>query len=104
MEWVPRDTVRGYLEQNYRYGKSNHGLRRAWKSAGAPQLAPLAWPRLGAQVARRAARMAWAGLRRDHDALSAQLGDAARLAFQLGYRVAARSERRAPASPLGPVP
>ena len=49
MEWVPRDTVRGYLEQSYRYGKSNRGLRDGWSDAGAPSGSR--WP--GGASARR---------------------------------------------------
>ena len=90
MEWVPRDTVRGYLEQSYRYGRSNRRLRDGWRSAGAPRREPLAWWRLGPQVSRRALRLSWARMRRDQDALVEQLGDASRLAFELGYRLAGR--------------
>ena len=102
MEWVPRDTVRGYLEQNYRYGKSNHALRGAWAAAGAPRRDPMGWMPLGAQIARRAARMAWVGVRRDRESLAGQLGDGARLAFELGYRVAARQRHPPTEDPLGP--
>jgi glycosyltransferase involved in cell wall biosynthesis len=104
MEWVPRDTLRGYLEQNYRYGKSNHGLRLAWAGEGAPPREPMAWPRLAVQVSRRAARLSWAGARRDREAIVEQMGDGARLAFELGYKAGARDERRGAESALGPVP
>lgn len=99
MEWVPRDTARGYLEQSYRYGKSNRRLRDAWSDAGAPQRKPLGlWP-LGRQVVHRGLRLSWVGMRRDSDALVQQLGDASRLAFEVGYRLA--GPRRG-SGPLGP--
>ena len=44
MEWVPRDEARQLLEQNYRYGKSHHGLRRDWSDRGLDVVPPLpAW-------------------------------------------------------------
>jgi len=97
MEWVPRDRVRDYLEQNYRYGKSNRALRLRWQREGAPLPEP--WP--GAVLARRLVKTGvlatLARVRRCDEELVGRLLDGARLAFQVGYRVAAKAERRAAA-------
>lgn len=52
MEWVPRDRARELLEQNYRYGKSHHGLRVEWSDRGLPVVEPLPLWRLLARTGR----------------------------------------------------
>lgn len=88
MEWVPRDRVRDYIEQNYRYGKGHYALRRSWASVGAP--APMTEPHL--HLLRRTAgitlRLGRAAARREPDGVLMHLRDAAYLAFLIGVRVA----------------
>ena len=94
MTWVPRPSIREYLEQNHRYGRSNHALRAAW---GAPPRAALPPLVLGRRIARTVLRFAVASARRDDERLVATVRDAAWLANELGYASAARAARRAEA-------
>ena len=95
MDWVPRTGIWAYIEQNYRYGKSNYMLRRRWEDAGCPQLEPLPRAELAKLVLRRATRTGIEAARRDPDRLLARMYGDARAAFKLGYRLAAEQERRA---------
>jgi len=86
MDWVPRDSARDLLEQNYRYGRSSVVLRRDWAPAGART-----WPPVPAGVlARRAGmlglRLAVAAARRDGDAQVDLLTRAAQWSLDYGYR------------------
>jgi glycosyltransferase involved in cell wall biosynthesis len=94
LEWVPRDRVRDYLEQSYRYGKSRRAIRDDWLPPGAAVQPPLSYPQLARQTAGTAARFGFAALRRRREDAVAQLHMAARLAFRFGYRKAATGERR----------
>ncbi len=86
MDWVPRDSTRDLLEQNYRYGRSSVVLRRDWAAAGART-----WPPVPAGVlARRAGllglRLAMAAARRDGDAQVDLVARAAQWSLDYGYR------------------
>lgn len=86
MDWVPRDSARDLLEQNYRYGRSSVVLRRDWAAAGAQT-----WPPVPAGVlARRAGmlgvRLAVAAARRDGDAQVDLVTRAAQWSLDYGYR------------------
>jgi glycosyltransferase involved in cell wall biosynthesis len=94
MDWVPRDRIRDYLEQNYRYGKSNYALRTAWRDRGAPQKPPLPRRLLARRALRTGVRTASAVSARRRERVVELMREWARLAFQLGYRVAADDERR----------
>jgi cellulose synthase/poly-beta-1,6-N-acetylglucosamine synthase-like glycosyltransferase len=91
MEWVPRDRVRDYLEQCYRYGKAHHAIRREWAGSGIPERAALGYPTILRRIARRTARAGWAGVRRDSDQAAESVRSIGRYAFELGYRRAAGS-------------
>jgi glycosyltransferase involved in cell wall biosynthesis len=95
MDWVPRDRIRDYLEQNYRYGKSNYALRRTWCDRGAPQRPPFSYRLLARRAVGTSARTAGAAIGRRRERVLELMRDWARLAFQLGYRVAADQDRRA---------
>ncbi len=95
MDWVARDRIRDYLEQNYRYGKSNYALRRAWADRGAPQREPVPHRLLVRRALRTGARTSMAMIARRPGRALELMRDWARLAFQLGYRVAADQDRRA---------
>jgi CDP-glycerol glycerophosphotransferase len=86
MEWVPRATVRGYLQQNYRYGRSIRALRAAWESAGAPQIEPRRRTRLMRKAVYISARMALSRVLRHDDQVVAWLRHLGRVAFQAGFR------------------
>jgi glycosyltransferase involved in cell wall biosynthesis len=94
LEWVPRDRLRDYLEQSYRYGKSRRAVRHDWLPAGTQVQPPLSYAQLARQIAGTAGRLGVAALRRRREDAVEQLHMAARLAFRLGYRVAANGERR----------
>jgi len=95
MEWVPRDRVRDYLEQCYRYGKAHHGIRRDWAASGIAQRDALGYPTILRRLARRTARAGWAGVvRRDSDEVVESVRSIGRYAFELGYRRAAGAARR----------
>jgi glycosyltransferase involved in cell wall biosynthesis len=99
MDWIARDRIRDYLEQSYRYGKSNYALRSAWQGRGAPQREP--WPRrlLLRRGLGTAARTAAAALTRRRERLLELMRDWANLAFQAGYRAAAARDERAGDAP-----
>lgn len=86
MDWVPRDGYRDFLEQHYRYGRSNTHLRRAWAAQGAEQaVAPtrLAVARMAGTAVARAAY----GLARGRtDRVHYSLLEGARVATRLGVR------------------
>jgi len=92
MEWVPRERLRDYLEQNYRYGKSNLELRRTWKGAGAPQVEPMARAVLARRIVKLGLRAGVSVTRRRPGALVENVVAGASLAYELGYRVAADTE------------
>jgi hypothetical protein len=81
MEWVPRDRLRDYLEQNYRYGRSNYALRVAWGEEPPVAVSPR---RLARKALGAAARTA-AALPRPKRMPDAVI-DWGRVAFDLGYR------------------
>ena len=89
MEWVPRDRVRDYLEQCYRYGKAHHAIRRDWAARGAPQRSVLGYPTILRRIARRTARAGWAGARGDSEEVVETVRSIGRYAFELGHRRAA---------------
>jgi glycosyltransferase involved in cell wall biosynthesis len=89
MEWVPRDRVRDYLEQCYRYGKAHHGIRDDWAARGIPQRAALGYPTILRRIARRTGRAGWAGVVRDSEKVVDSVRSIGRYAFELGYRRAA---------------
>jgi len=98
MDWVPRDSARDLLEQNYRYGRSSVVLRRDWAAAGART-----WPPVPAGVlARRAGmlglRLAVAAARRDSDAQVDLLTRAAQWSLDYGYRRSYRTPAAAAAA------
>jgi hypothetical protein len=95
MEWVPRDRVRDYLEQCYRYGKAHHGIYRDWAAGGAPQRAALGYPTILRRLARRTARAGWAGVMRDSEEVVESVRYIGRYAFELGFRRAAGAARNA---------
>jgi len=96
MEWVPRDRLRDYLEQCYRYGKAHHEIRTAWAAGGVPQRAGLGYPTILRRIVRRTVEAGWAGVRRDSDEVIDSVRTIGRLAFELGYRRAAGAARGAP--------
>jgi glycosyltransferase involved in cell wall biosynthesis len=88
MDWVPRDDLVEYIEQYYRYGKSNWGLRRAWQERGAEQANPPPLIRLLVRTLRLFRRMLTARARRDEEATLEQLGAATTIAYAVGLRTA----------------
>jgi glycosyltransferase involved in cell wall biosynthesis len=94
MDWVPRDRVRDYLEQNYRYGKSSYELRTRWEEAGAKKPAPWGYPRLSRRIVRTAGRALRNAALRRKDELVRDANTASLLAYELGYRIAADRVRR----------
>lgn len=89
MEWVPRDSLIGYFEQSYRYGKSNYTLRRRWESAGAPQERAFPYRYIARRSVRVLAQAAKATLvNRDSVETLELVRLGGWLAFHLGYRVA----------------
>ncbi len=93
MEWIPRERLRDYLEQNYRYGKSNHELRRTWKAAGAPEVEPMARAVLARGIVKLGIRAGVSAARRRQEDLVDHVVAGGELAYQLGYRVATDTER-----------
>ncbi|WP_369052487.1 glycosyltransferase [Kineococcus terrestris] len=87
-DWVPRDRARDYVEQNYRYGRSNHQLRLDWAHEGADLPAPVPAARLVRNLAAMSLRFARARLRGDEDRQVQQLSHSAGVCFDLGYRLA----------------
>ncbi|NAZ85191.1 glycosyltransferase [Kineococcus indalonis] len=103
MDWVPRDRARDYLEQNYRYGRSNFSLRTDWADRGCPPARPVARGRLLRSAAAVAARYGAARVRGDLDGQVTYLTHASGLCFDVGYRVAVDRRRLARRGAL-PVP
>ena len=93
MDWIPRESVREFLEQNFRYGKSNRALRREWQAEGAAVPAPRSWLHMGLRALAIPALIGLGALRRRDDLVAANLVRAAGLAYDAGYRVAASAER-----------
>ena len=94
MDWVARDRILDYLAQSYRYGKSNYALRRSWRARGAPQRPPVPYRLLVRRALRTCARTVVALVRPHDERLLERMRDWARIAFQLGYRVAATQHAR----------
>ncbi len=88
MDWVPRESLRGYLEQNVRYGRSHWALRHSWAHAGAPQSRPMPHLLLARRIAGVAVRGTLAAARRDDEALLDELRKGGRFAYHVGYRLA----------------
>ena len=89
MEWVPRATLRGYLEQNYRYGRSHRALRHSWAAQGAPPPVGMSYPLLARRIAGVVVRSTLAAARRRDEELLEQLLKGGRFAYHVGYRRAA---------------
>jgi hypothetical protein len=92
MEWVARDRVRDYLEQNYRYGKSHHALRTARRAEGARQRKPISHLMLARRAAGASVRSVAAALGGSQERkleLTRQWGW---IAYELGLRVAVDRE------------
>lgn len=95
MEWVPRDRLRDYFEQSYRYGKAHYSLWTSWAEEGAPQRDPMAYRALLRRSLRLAVQMASAALvRRDRSKVVECLLGYGRLTYEFGYRRAAGAARR----------
>ncbi|WP_380174144.1 glycosyltransferase [Kineococcus sp. DHX-1] len=104
MDWVPRDKARDYLEQNYRYGRSNHQLRLDWRPRGAAQADPKPLLPLIKSGVWLGAHVLTARISGRDDDLARYLSWSAGLAFDVGFR-RAHSEWRhdTPTSPPVPV-
>jgi len=102
LDWIPRDRARDYLEQNYRYGKSNHQLRLDWSTAGAPVVPPAPILQLARVAAGVAVRLVASVVRRDEEVTAKYLTWAAGTAFDLGYLVASSRHRAAAAASRSP--
>ncbi|GAB3222933.1 hypothetical protein GCM10027586_12650 [Kineococcus gypseus] len=107
MEWIPRDRARELLEQNYRYGRSHHGLRREWSDRGLPVVDPLPTWRLAARSTRAALRFV-GSLPLGADSRAERFVPLAGACFDWGYWVAhhrARTGRSTrTTSPAGTAP
>jgi glycosyltransferase involved in cell wall biosynthesis len=88
MDWTPRDRIRGYLEQNYRYGKSHHAFRTGWQGDGARERKPLSHPMLARRAAGATVRSAGAAVRGDAERRLELLRHWGWIAYELGLRVA----------------
>ena len=93
MDWVPRESLRGYFEQNLRYGGSHWALRHDWAHAGAPQSRPMPHLLLARRIAGVAVRGTLAAARRDDEAVLDELRKGGRFAYHVGYRLAADRAR-----------
>lgn len=98
MEWVPRDEARQLLEQNYRYGKSHHGLRSDWSGRGLDVVPPLPAWRLAARTGKAVLRFG-AAVPRGRDAQAERFVALAGACFDWGYRNAYRRGRAGSANP-----
>jgi GT2 family glycosyltransferase len=97
VDWVPRQRSRDYLEQAYRYGRSNFALRLKWADRGAVLETPRAPHRIGLRVGWRAIALLTAHLTRRKVEMVDATDAAAGAAFELGYAIAhwqARMARR----------
>lgn len=92
MEWVPRDRARELLEQNFRYGKSHHGLRVEWSDRGLVVTRPLPFWRLLARTARSVASSGSA-LVRDRQNLPSRVVRMAGVCYDWGYWSAYRNAK-----------
>lgn len=92
MEWVPRDRARELLEQNYRYGKSHHGLRAEWADRGLTVTEPLPLWRLLARTT-RAVVSSGGALVTDRDNLPHNVVRMAGVCYDWGYWTAYRKAR-----------
>jgi glycosyltransferase involved in cell wall biosynthesis len=93
MDWVPRESLRGYLEQNFRYGRSHWALRRSWAAAGAPQSQPMSHALLARRIAGVIVRLWVAAARRRDDEVLDELRKGGRFAYHVGYRLSADRAR-----------
>lgn len=93
MDWVPRERARDYLEQNYRYGGSNHQLRLDWAPQGATVVEPLGHLRLAKRLTAVSLHYALARARGQEERSVTYLTHAAGLCFDAGYRVAVDRRR-----------
>ena len=86
MEWVPRATWRGYVEQNYRYGCSHRALRQMWAKQGAPRPVGMSYPLIARRLAGVLVRGALAAVRGREEELIDELRKGGRYVFHVGYR------------------
>jgi glycosyltransferase involved in cell wall biosynthesis len=93
MDWVPRESLRGYFEQNLRYGGSHWALRHSWAHAGAPQSRPMPHLLLARRIAGVTVRGVLAAAQRDEAAVLDELRKGGRFAYHVGYRLAADRAR-----------
>jgi Glycosyl transferase family 2 len=89
LEWVPRDRLSAYLEQNFRYGKSNYALRAAWRGEGAPPRDAMPWIELARHSLGTAVRAALARVLSQDEKLLVEVRRGGRMAYELGFRRAA---------------
>lgn len=102
MEWVARDRLRDYFEQNYRYGKAHYSMYANWAAEGAPQKDVMPYREITRRGVRLGVRTARAGIvRRDGEEFVGCLREAGGLAYELGYRGA--SGKPGPSTALGPT-
>jgi cellulose synthase/poly-beta-1,6-N-acetylglucosamine synthase-like glycosyltransferase len=93
MDWVPRESLWGYVGQNLRYGRSHWALRRSWAAAGAPQSQPMPHLLLARRIAGVTVRGALAVARGDDEAMLDELRKGGRFAYHVGYRLSADRAR-----------
>lgn len=92
MEWVARDRIRDYLEQNYRYGKSHHALRTGRQDEGARQRKPLSHPMLARRATGAAVRSVAAALSGSEERKLDLIRQWGWISYELGLRVAVDRE------------
>lgn len=90
MNWVPRDDYRDYLEQHYRYGRSNTLLREEWRARGASPAVVPSTRQVALMAGTALARGVYGFVRGRGDRVEFALLESARVATRLGVRRAAR--------------
>ena len=90
MDWVPRDDLRQYIEQNFRYGGGSHQLRLDWESHGAAHRDPTPYWLLLRRSLALTVRIALAAARQDRPRTVTLLARTQAISFQWGYTLACR--------------
>jgi glycosyltransferase involved in cell wall biosynthesis len=93
MDWIPRDRIRGYLEQNYRYGKSHHAFRTGWRGESVSERRPLSHLMLARRATGATVRSAGAAIGGDAERRLELLRHWGWISYELGLRVAVDRDR-----------
>jgi glycosyltransferase involved in cell wall biosynthesis len=95
LDWQPRTSLRGLVEQNYRYGRSGARLRLDFESAGADVTAARSIALVLTRIVAHAVATGLCAALRMHDAEVREARRLTNMAHALGYGLVLREQRQA---------